>query len=470
MKRLSGADAFMLAMETSRAYMHTFKIAIIDPSTDPDGWSFEKYFKDAESRVHTVPMFRWKVVDAPLGLQYWVDDPDFDLHYHLRRVACPPPADHRALCEFMSAVYSYQLDRDRPLWMQWVVEGLEGGRVALVMMVHHAYVDGVGAAWLLQQFYQPRAGVTPASIPEWHPAPLPSYLTRLGWALRDLPAVLLGNLPKAVLGIMRKIRLERSLARAGKPHPSAAMMPLTPINRVVSAGRTFVCDTLPLEKFKRVSKGMDYTINDVFSTCAAGAVRRLLQDVGHDVDAAPLVAGTPFGGKRPEGMEGLGNYATADFSWLHSEIADPRERIAAMHAANDAMKGHLKAVRDAGADINAVIQILPPWAVKFLRRAIHRQQGRVGFFGNLALSNVPGPKESLYLDHWKVTNWFSTGMIMDGTTLNMTMWTYAGEVSLCMMIDRAVLADGWILFNYFVEELDALAALVPPDAVPQESA
>ena len=119
MKRLNGADAFMLGMETSKAYMHTFKVAIIDPSTDPNGWSFDKFYAEAASRIHVLPMLRWKYLDSPLGLNhpYWVEDPDFDPHYHIRRVACPPPADHKSLCEFMAAVYSYQLDRNRPLWM-----------------------------------------------------------------------------------------------------------------------------------------------------------------------------------------------------------------------------------------------------------------------------------------------------------------------------------------------------------------
>ena len=173
MKRLNGADAFMLGMETSKAYMHTFKVAIIDPSTDPNGWSFDKFYAEAASRMHVLPMLRWKYLDSPLGLNhpYWVDDPDFDLHYHIRRVACPPPADHKSLCEFMAAIYSYQLDRDRPLWMIWVVEGLADGKVACVMLVHHAYVDGVGASWLMQQFYQPQVGVKAGTAPAYGRVP-----------------------------------------------------------------------------------------------------------------------------------------------------------------------------------------------------------------------------------------------------------------------------------------------------------
>ena len=463
MRRLNGVDAFMLGMETSKAYMHTFKVAIIDPSTDPEGWSFDRFYAESARRIHLVPMLRWKYLDSPLGLNhpYWVDDPDFDLHYHIRRVACPPPADHKSLCEFMAAIYSYQLDRDRPLWMLWVVEGLADGKVAGVMLVHHAYVDGVGAAWLMQQVYQPQADIKAGSIPAYNPSPLPSWPTRLGWALRDWPEVMVGNMPKVASGLWQKSKLDRKRKSAGlSPHPSAGQMRQTPLNVTLSAGRTFVCDSVPLERFVTVSKALDTTINDVFSSCVAGALRRLLSDLNYNPDAHPLIGATPFAGKRPAGMEGLGNYMTQDFCWLRSDIADPVERLRASHEANVEMKEHLKEVREAGADISSVMQVLPPWGITILRKAIHRKGGSFGLFGNVLISNVPGPKEALYLERWKLANWFSTGQIVDGTGLNITMWSYCGQANICMLIDRAVLKDGWGLFNYFVDELNALVAVV----------
>lgn len=463
MKRMSGADAFMLAMETSRAYQHTFKIAIIDPSTDPEGWSFDKYYRDIESRLHIIPSFRWKFAEAPFGLghPYWVDDPDFDLHYHLRRVACPAPGDHKSLCEFMSSVYAYQLDRDRPLWMQWVVEGLEGGKVALVMIVHHAYVDGVGAGWLLRQFYQPLPANHLENYPTWNPEPYPSWLKRFSTSLRDLPGFMISNLPKVVSGLRKKVAMDRAHKLSGKPaHPDFTLMHKTPLNVLLTAGRTFVCDTLPLERLIRLSKHFKVTINDVFAACTAGAVRQLLLSKDFNANAHPLIAATPFAGERPAGMEGLGNFATLDYCWFHSEIEDPLKRLMAAREANIAMKEHLAEVKAAGADLNALMNVLPNWAIRLIRRWIKSKQGSIGFFGNLVISNVPGPKESLYLDDWKVDNWFSTGQIADGTALNITLWSYAGKANLCILADRAVLPDGWVLFNYFLAEIDALDALV----------
>jgi WS/DGAT/MGAT family acyltransferase len=463
MKRLSGADSFMLGMETPSAYMHTFKVAIIDPSTDPQGWSFDRFYAEAAPRIHRLPMLRWKYLDSPLGLNhpYWVEDPDFNLHYHIRRVACPPPADRKALCEFMAAIYSYQLDRDRPLWLVWVVEGLADGTVAVVMLVHHAYVDGVGASWLMQQFYHSKPGIKAGEAPAYHPAPLPSWPTRLRWAVRDWPEVMIGNMPKVAKGLWHRYLLNRKRKSAGlPPYPSPGQMQQTPINVSLSAGRTFVCDSIPLERFISVSKALGVTINDVFSNCVAGVVRRLLSDQNYDPDAHPLIGATPFAGERPPGMEGLGNFATADYCWLRSDIADPYQRLQATREANLEMKQHIKEAKEAGADINAVLQILPPWAITILRKAIHRKGGSFGFFGNVVLSNVPGPKEALYLDNWKVANWFSTGQIIDGTALNITMWSYCGQANICILIDREVLEDGWGLFDYFIDELNSLAAVV----------
>lgn len=466
MIRMGGADAFMLTNETPRAYMHTFKVAILDPTTDPEGWSFEKYYKDTSERIHLIPYFRWKYAPSPLGISHpmWVDDPDFNLRYHLRRVSCPAPGDHRALCEFMSSVYAYQLDRSRPLWMSWVVEGLADGKIAIVTLVHHAYVDGVGAAWGLQQLYRPEPGWKPDHVPPWQPRPWPSWGKRLLWGIGDLPRVVIKQLPKVVSGIRKKRALDKRHEALGKPpHPSPTKMPQTPFNQALSYGRTFVCDSMPLDKFKAISKGLGVTINDVFMCCVAGAIRELLQDMDYD-PVQPLIGGTPFAGMRPEGWQGLGNFATVDYCWIHSEIADPLERLTASHNSAVEMKAHLRETLSAGADLNAVFQLCPPWLVSAIRWYINRQKGALGFFGNLVISNVPGPREAIYLNRYKLDNWFSTGQVFDGSCLNMTMWSYCDKASLCILADEEVIPDGWLVYNAFVKELDALAALIPEQA------
>jgi len=464
MLRMGGSDAVMLSMETPRAYMHTFKVAILDPSTDPDGWSFEKWRNGFEDSLYLIPFFRWKYAPSPLGLNYpmWVDDPDFNLDYHIRRVACPAPGDHRALCEFMSSVYAYQLDRSRPLWMSWVVEGLEDGKIAVVTLVHHAYVDGVGASWSLQQLYRSEPGWQPSSVPQWQPRPWPSWGKRLWWAVRDWPAVMAKNLPRVISGVRKKIELDKRYRELGKEAPpSAAMMQKTPINRNLSAGRSFVCNYMPLDDFKAVSKGLGVSINDVFLACSAGAIRQLFKSKNYDSDQHPLICGTPFAGKRPDDMPGLGNFTTMDYCWLPTNIEAPLERLRAAHEAASEMKAHLKECVEAGADISSIMQICPPWLMKALGWYIQKKDGTFSMFANVVLSNVPGPREPIYGNRYKLDSWFSTGQIFEGTGLNMTMWSYCGRANLCILIDREILADAWQIYDAFVEELRALVVLVP---------
>ena len=466
MKRMGGVDAMFLGMESPRAYMHTFKIAILDPSTHADGWCFQRYQERLRRRLHRIPLFRWRYLPAPLGLGHplWVADPDFYLGYHLRRVACPAPGDQRALCEFMSSVYAYQLDRSRPLWITWIVEGLEGGKVASVTLVHHAYVDGVGASNAMQKFFNLKPGdEEEPDPPRWLPPPIPSWPRRLLASILHLPGYLVRGVPIAVAGLNKKRKLDRAYRDAGKPaHPSPFQMPATPLNRVLSHGRTFVCESMPLEQFSKARIIEGSTLNDVFLCCAAGALRRLLQDMDYDPAQGPLVAGIPVSGERPAGMENEGNFVSTDFTWLHIEIEDPLQRLAASRASTIEMKEHIEAAR--GSDITALAQLSPMLLTKLIAWMIRRKGGKLGLAGNVAVSNVPGPREPLYMGPIEVVNWFSTGQIFDGTSLNMTLWSYCGKANLCILADNKVLPDGWVLYDLFCEELAILNELADKPA------
>jgi WS/DGAT/MGAT family acyltransferase len=215
---------------------------------------------------------------------------------------------------------------------------------------------------------------------------------------------------------------------------------------------------MPLEKIQQARVLEGATINDVFLSCTAGALRRLLREMHYDPDqGGPLVAGVPVAGERPPGMETHGNFATADSCWLHTNIEDPLQRLQASHDSAAEMKEHIVASK--GADINALVSLLPQWATKIVAWVIRRQEGRIGIFGNVLVSNVPGPREPLYLGPIEVDNWFSTGQVFDGTSLNMTMWSYCGKANLCILADKQVLPDGWKLYGYFCEEIDRLIEL-----------
>ncbi|MDJ0852160.1 MAG: wax ester/triacylglycerol synthase family O-acyltransferase [Myxococcota bacterium] len=458
MRRLGGADALLLYLESPRVYMHTLKIAIVDPSKDPEGWSFERYRERFESRLHRLPPMRWRLAPTPLGLHHplWIEDQDFNIDYHFRRVACPAPGDRRALCELISQVYAWPMDRSRPLWVMWVVEGLEDGRIATVMLLHHAYVDGIAAGYLLQQLCSEEpGGDVPGPAQPWQPEPWPPAWKRATWGLRDLPKMLWAEAPKTARGLRKRARHNASLRSEGKAAPaSPADAPVTPLSVLLSHGRTFVCESFPLEDMKRVRAAFGVTINDVFLACCAAAVRRCLADRGFDPDTTPLVASVPLSQRKPEELPLLGNHTTVDYLWLRSDIGDPVERLHACHASADEMKAHFQATK--GSDLASVAHILPPFVSRLLNRFMRSKQGRLSVFANIVVSNVPGPQKPLYFGHSQVADWYSMGQIFDGTPLNMTMWSYAGRVNLGILADRAVVPDGWVLVGYFRDALEEL--------------
>lgn len=250
MRRLNGVDALMLYLDGGSAYNHTLKISVLDPSTDPDGWSWPKARQMFEERAHLLPVFRLRYLPTPLGLHHpiWVEDPEFDLDAHVRRVVCPAPGGMAEFCALVEQIYAHPLDRDRPLWQTWVVEGLDGGRVALVTLLHHAYSDGVGVLDMLAAFYNDTPDEAPVVAPPWEPPPLPSTRQRLGWALRDLPSRL-GKIAPTVRAVRDRVRIEREFAKDGDrrvPPTFDRSAPPGPFQRGLSRSRRFSCESFPL--------------------------------------------------------------------------------------------------------------------------------------------------------------------------------------------------------------------------------
>jgi diacylglycerol O-acyltransferase len=457
--RLTGTDAMLLYLDGARHYQHTLKIAIIDPSAEPRAASYEASKRLFAQRLHRVPPLRWRYAPTPFGLHHpvWVEDADFDANYHFRRVVCPAPGDQKALCELVSSIYAWPLDHSRPLWVMWIVEGLQGGHVAYVMIVHHAYFDGVAAGRALQEFVRPdEPGEAKAA--RWDPKPWPSAGRRILWALRDLPGVFLRDVPRAVAGLRKHRAVTAAYRRAGRPMPpTPADAPLTPLNRLLSHGRTFVCDSLPLADFQHVRSALGATINDVFLACSAAAIRRFFVDCGYDPDRGPIVAGIPIGLERPAEKAAVGNFTTYAFLWLPTHLAKPLERLRAASEAATLMKQHLEAAK--GSDLGALFDAMPPVAGRLVEAFMRYKRGTFPFFGNVVLSNVQGPKVPIYLGKVRYENWFSIGQILHGTPINMTVWSYHQNMNLCILADSALVKDAWVLFGYFRDALEELVEL-----------
>jgi diacylglycerol O-acyltransferase len=464
MRRMDGLSAFLLDQENTGAYQHTLKISILDTSDMKGGWCFDKFRSSVARRTHINPMFRWKALQVPFGLHHpvWVDDPQFDLDYHLRRIACPAPGDRKAFCDLVSQIYAWKMDLSRPMWVCWVVEGMENDEVALVTFLHHAYTDGSGAARLLTRFYSAAAESVEPEAVAWTPEPTPGKLALLGRALIDLPVTLYRCLPKIGKGIANVRRMNKKYRETGDELPPSVLKDSrdSPFNVMVGYGRTFVFESMDLEDIRHISKGFGVTINDLFVAVTAAAYRRFMVSRGFDPDTGPLVTAIPVSKRPPEEEDDcIGNFTSADYLALPVHLDDPLERLKAAKHGGDVMKQHIAAAE--GMDLSSILEITPPALLKLLSWFVKKSEGRFsGIWGNAGISNVPGPREPLYLGTTRMSNWISMGQIFHGMALNTTVWSYAGKFNLCILADRNLLPDGWELIGYFREAFDEYRALL----------
>src|SRR5215210_4389839 len=319
MQQLTSLDAQFLAIETPRTYGHVGGLAIYDPSTAPGGdVAHADICRLVEERLHLLPPFTRRLVEVPLGLDhpYWIEDPDFDLDFHIRDSAVPPPGDERQLAHTIERIFARPLDRTRPLWELYLIHGLSGGRVALLTKIHHAVVDGVSGNEILGVLLDPSSeGRDIPPPPEGEAGErVPGELEMLGRgllglprqpvrALRSLPTALpnLTELPganafPAVPQISGAISRLRQMAGAdtdpGILEVTTARAPRTSFNGPVSPHRRFAFGSLPLDSVKRLKNELGITVNDVVVALCATAVRDWLLD-RDELPREPLVAMVP---------------------------------------------------------------------------------------------------------------------------------------------------------------------------------
>ena len=330
MRQLTSLDAQFLAMETPRQYGHVSGIAVLDPSTAP-GKKIE--LSDIQQliaeRLPLLPPFRWRLAEVPFGLDYpyWIDDPDFDLDFHVREIALPAPGTETKLADQVARIFSRPLDRSRPLWELYLIHGLEDGMVALLTKIHHAVVDGMSGAEIL--------GVLLDLGPEGRPVPdrgnatpdrVPGQVEMLArgvWGLPKYPWRLLESLPKALpnieeVGIYDAIPGARQLGRAARgvqgllgmgsdvQERTQLVPPRTSFNGRVSPHRRLVIGRISLEDVKTVKNDHQCTVNDVVVSICAGAVRRWLLE-HRELPKTPLVAQIPVSVRTSEQAGTFGN-------------------------------------------------------------------------------------------------------------------------------------------------------------------
>lgn len=454
MQRLSGLDAAFLALETPSAHMHVLGVVVVDPSTAPNGFGYSEVRELFEARLHLVPPFRRRLVEVPLGLHapVWIDDPDFDLDFHLRRAALPAPGGHDELAAFVADVAGRPLDRSRPLWQIWVVEGLEHGHIALVSKLHHALIDGAAGVEILASLFDLSADapLEPCDhpAPEWQPERVPSdmeMLARAGLSFVQRPVQFVkaaNNLGRGLTRAVQRAR-ERSLDVA---------LPLTAprlsMNRTITPHRKVAFSSVPLADVKAVKNALGVTVNDVVLATTAGALRAYLQQRGELPERA-LVAAMPTN-VRSEGDRGFGNRVSTMFAGLPVDIADPIERVQAVRRSTVGAKEVHEVV--GSATLEEWASVAAPALFSRAMRVYGRLRigERLRPVINLIVSNVPGPPFPLYMAGARLVALHPLGPIFDDCGLNVTVLSYLDHVDF-----------GFIACRELVSDLEALAAAVP---------
>ena len=458
MQRLTGLDAAFLALETPTTHMHVMATMVLDPATAPGGFSVDTLKALINERLPQLAPLRRRLVPVPFQLNnpLWVDDPDFDIDYHVRRVALPKPGGMRELAGLTADIAGRQLDRSRPLWEMWLVEGIEHGHLALVAKLHHAAIDGVlGVELMATLFDLEPTTVGGASQPEpRQPERVPSEIEMIvgavaSFATRPLKlAKALRNATRSAIRVAQRVRNEH--ITTGVPLNA----PRTSFNGVITPHRKVAYHEASLSEIKEIKNAFGVTVNDVVLTVCAGALRTYLEARG-EVPEKPLVAAIPAS-VRTETQRGvLGNRVSAMFGSLPVQLDDPAERLRAVH---DAMSGAKLVHDDVGGNT------LYDWAevaapVLFARGArmySRLLEGRHPPIINLVISNVPGPPFPLYCAGARLVSLFPLGPIMAGAGLNITVVSYLDSVELGLIGCREMVPDLWEIADAVP---DALAEL-----------
>jgi diacylglycerol O-acyltransferase / wax synthase len=485
MRQLSSLDAQFLAVESPRVYGHVAFLGIYDPSTAPDGrLDLETVTRLLRERGHLLPPLHWRLAPVPLGLDlpYWVEDPDFDLDFHVRETALPPPGDERQLAETVARVFGRPLDRSRPLWELYVIHGLPGGRVAVLTKIHHSVVDGISGNEIMTTLLDPEpTGRVVPPRPDARPASPPGDAAMLLRGLRGIPRQplrALRTLPSTLAGLTdlpganalpgvptlsrfysRARRVLGSPEGAGVLEVTTARPPRTPFNGPVSAHRRIAFGSLSLDAVRQVRREFGTTVNDVVVAICTGAVRDWL--IERDaLPREPLVAMIPMSVRRRDERGTWGNRISMMIVPIPTNEADPRRRLERTHELlRSAKERHSALPANLLTDATAFI---PPAVAALAARNTVDILSRTRPPLNLVISNVPGPRSSLYCAGAELQANFPISVVVDGVGLNITVVSYKARVDFGIVGDRQQIDDAWAFLDGAARALRELEELKAP--------
>jgi diacylglycerol O-acyltransferase / wax synthase len=481
MKQLSGSDAMFLQFERGNNFMHVASLAIYDPSTAPGGGvRFKDVLKFFASRLEQFPQFRRRLVTVPLSLDrpYWIEDPGFDVEFHVRHIALPYPGDWRQLCIQVARIHSRPLDRSKPLWEAYVIEGLHNipgvpkGSFALYSKMHHAIVDGESGTELLKALHSITADPVDVDAEEelhrFHadrePTSIELYSRALVQNVERVPALAKFTLGSArrlgSLGVETISKLAeqgtfslkglRGLLSGDLGSLLPTMPPQTRFSGDLSAHRVFEAVGLPLSEFKTVRQQVgDVTINDMFLCIVGGALRKYLQSK-KELPAASMTAMVPLTLRGADKGGDVGNQVGMTVMSVRTDIADPVKRLLAIRDGARTSKRLTDAIgKEFARDL---MEFVPNIVSQTLSRYV--KPPRIG----LIVSNVRGPDVPLYMAGARLVNYSPISIPTDGLGLNVTGFSYAGTMWICAVSCRDMLPDPAFFADCMRESFEDLKA------------
>jgi len=462
MQQLTATDTSFLTMETGTQFGHVGSVNLFEP-----GATYDALLRQIEQRLHLLPPYRRQLVEVPMGMDhpYWIEAPDFDLDFHVRHIAVPAPGDRYQLSDLVARLAARPLDRGRPLWEYYVIDGLESGEVAHYAKTHHATIDGASGVEMSSVMLDDRPDAPIPAPPDqpWHPDPVPTPAALLARTMQNF-ATRPQRMAEAQFRLAREM-FERARSTSGAGNPSSlwstrwweqrprsdggadeppalptAPAPRTPFNASITAHRRWGYTTLPLEEVKRVKHHFGVTVNDVVLELCASVLRRWLID--HDaLPTDPLLAMCPVSIRTGAETDKYSNRVSGLVASLATNISDPVERLRAINRSTVVAKQQFQAVpAEALQDFSQFSSpALAAMASRMLARSGIADQANPPI--NVTVSNVPGPRHALYLAGSMLKHTYPVSMITDGMGLNMTCSSYMDNLDFGLISCRELIPD-----------------------------
>lgn len=443
MKRLSGTDALFLSTETPAWHQHVGGLTVVDPA-ESERFGFEEVRRTLLERIPRVPKFRWKLKEVPLHLDraVWIEDKYFDVDKHLRRIGVSPPGGRREVGDLLGVLMGYQLDRRRPLWEMWYVDGVVGGQVALITKFHHCLMDGASGAGLAEQLFdlEPNPGPQPAPEPIEGDAGLrePSDLELFARAM--IPTI---QTPRKLVEYgLRTAGRGVTILQQREKNPMAMGVSGPCFNGMVGPHRQSAFASVSLDDVRAVKDALGVKVNDVVLGLVSGTLRAHMARHGDGPESGSLAAQVPVSTRLADDHDQTNKVATMSAT-LATDIDDPIERMQAIYASTQSAKELTEAIR--ARKIQSVGEVAPPLLLNLASRAVWASNitDRVPRVANVVVSNVPGPPFPIYSCGAKVSGIYAASVLLAFAGLNITLFSYIDRLDFGLTSDPDLLEDPW---------------------------